>query len=201
MTSFIDVDNDRKKELIDKFEFKNQHVNDVTIDLLLYADKHIDKSKALEQIKKYIKWDLFADYIERGIFEHAIIFVHTNGFPVPMLVNIYLDKLNDICANLDQTNKFIDNQTLKQSILNFEIKAYCVAFLPPEQLHPARWSDIMRKRQTREDLENNFSTTDLYRCKRCGDSKGVITQKQVRCPDEPITTFIKCKTCLTTFTR
>lgn len=194
-------DKELKNKLIDKFEFKNHIVNDVSLELLLYADKNINKQEGKNEIKKYIKWDLFADYIEKGIFEYSIIFVHTNGLPIFMIVNVYKDKIIDICSNLDTENKIINNQTLKQSILNYELKAYFVAFLSPEQLHPSRWEDVIRKREAREDIENNFSTTDLYRCWKCGERKGRITQKQVRCPDEPITTFIQCMVCLTTFTK
>lgn len=194
-------DNEIKIKLIDKFEFKNQYANDVCLELLIYADKHINRLYGINTLKKYIKWELFVDYIEKGLFEYSIIFIHINTLPIYMVVNVYTDKLNDICKNLDTNDTLINNQTLKLSILNFEIKAYYIAFLSPEQIHPIRWSDIIRKRTTREDIENNFSTTDLYRCWKCGERKGRITQKQVRCPDEPITTFIQCMVCLTTFTK
>ena len=51
----------------------------------------------------------------------------------------------------------------------------------------------------REDKENNIATTDTYKCKKCGERKSKITQLQIRCADEPVSTFITCVVCYNTF--
>ena len=190
-----------KELLIDKFELKNKYVNDISLDLLEYADKNIDRKKSIKILKKFIIWEIFIDDIEKGIFEYSLLFIHNNKFSNNMLDDVYNDKLNDICLNLDTDNTYINNKTLKTSILNFRIKSYFIAFLRPDQLHPTRWIDIIKKRTTREELENNFSTTDIYVCWKCHERKTRVTQKQTRSADEPLTTFIQCMVCLTTFTK
>lgn len=188
-----------RQEIIDKLELKLQDNNKFNINLLNEATK-INKKKSTKLLKNYIKWDFIVDEIEKGIFEHSILYIHINQLDECMLKNIYKYELLKICENLDTNNMIINNQTLKPSILNFQLKPYYIAFLSPEELHPVRYANVLIKISTKEHLEANFATTDQYVCWKCKERKGKITQKQVRSADEPITTFIKCMVCSTTFT-
>jgi DNA-directed RNA polymerase subunit M/transcription elongation factor TFIIS len=66
-------------------------------------------------------------------------------------------------------------------------------------MHPKRWAEILNIRKYREDKENNIATTDLYKCRKCGERKAKISQMQIRCADEPTSTFVTCLVCYNTF--
>jgi DNA-directed RNA polymerase subunit M/transcription elongation factor TFIIS len=160
----------------------------------------INRENARNELKKYICWDIFVNQIEQGIFEFTLIFINNHVISYILATDIYQDKLNDICDNLS-VNEYIDNKTLKESILKCEIDPFQVAFLPPEKIHPARWNDILTRRNVRETTINNIPTTDLYKCYKCGERKCTITQKQIRAADEPTTTIITCTICMNIFTK
>jgi transcription elongation factor S-II len=75
-----------------------------------------------------------------------------------------------------------------------------VAFLSPEQLHPEKWDDILKKRQYRIDKEQNMATTDMYQCRKCKERKCKVSSFQTRSADEPATVFICCVICKNTWT-
>ena len=40
-----------------------------------------------------------------------------------------------------------------------------------------------------------MSTTDIYKCFKCGERKTKIIQMQLRSADEPMTTIVTCQIC------
>ena len=144
---------------------------------------------------------MFAEQIENGIFEFTLIQTTINKLLPIIAINVYHDKLHDICVNLDINNKNIKNKTLYNSIINQEIKPYYLAFLSPGQLHPKRWAPILKKINQKNETKNTIIATDLYKCYKCGESKCKASQIQTRGADEPMTIFITCLICYNTFTR
>ena len=192
---------DEKKEYISFFDFKTNYSNDFDVELLKTIKKEINRSKSIKILEKYIKYFMFAEQIENGIFEFTLIQTTINKLLPIISINVYHDKLHDICANLDINNKTIKNKTLYNSIINQEIKPYYLAFLSPEQLHPKRWASILKKINQKNETKNIIIATDLYKCYKCGESKCKASQIQTRGADEPMTIFITCLICYNTFTR
>lgn len=181
------------------FDFKYCS-SDISIDLLKYAKSNLNRTDAIQQIKIYVQWEIFAYPIEQSIFEYSLILVTTHNLQNKMLNNVYHDKINDICANLDINNTFVNNKTLLSLIMNFKIDPYILAFLSPEQLHPEKWVTIIKKQIAREKADNEIETTDIYKCFKCQEKKCCITQMQTRSADEAVTTFVTCLVCKHTFT-
>jgi len=192
----MDID----KYFINLFHFITENSKDITCDLLIYAIKSLNRKNALNKLSKYINI-LDAIEIEKGIFEFSLITVTINNFDYSLIVAIYQDKLNDMCANLDPTNKKINNKTLIESTKTKNIKPFFISFLSPEQLNPEKWNDLLEKRRIKEETESNISTTDTYKCYKCGERKCRVTKMQLRCVDEPMTTFITCMVCHNTWTK
>lgn len=189
------------REYIKSFNFVTVGSSSISVKLINYALKHLDRKNAIEELMKYVKYEFIADEIEKSIFEFALVNVTVNNFSHNFVEYIYNDKLYDLCCNLDQNNTRIDNKTLLSSILEMRIKPSIVAFLPPEQLHPKRFIDILNKMELREKTMSTLQTTDLYRCKKCGERKFKISTMQTRCADEPETKFLTCLVCYNTFTK
>jgi len=190
-----------KKEYVRNFDFITGYAENITYELLKYAEKNIDRKAARDEINKYVKYDFISYDIERSIFEFALISVTNNGSPIEYVEYVYNDKLYEICINLDKNNKDINNITLLDSILEKNIKPTFIAFLTKEQLHPLRWKDITDKVMLRDKTLNNMKTTDRYTCKKCGEKKFKVSSMQTRCADEPCTYFCVCVVCGFTFTK
>jgi transcription elongation factor S-II len=75
-----------------------------------------------------------------------------------------------------------------------------IAFMNPSQLNPKKWEELLQKKRIREEKENNFPTTDLYKCRKCSEKKCTISQLQTRSIDEPMTIFVRCCNCYNTWT-
>jgi transcription elongation factor S-II len=108
---------------------------------------------------------------------------------------------NDIYDNLDVNNKQINNKTLLPNILDGNIPYHILAFMKMYQIHPDRWNYIINKNNLRDTTLQNVSTTDEFRCARCGERKHKYYIMQTRSADEPATIFYTCIICKKTFTK
>jgi DNA-directed RNA polymerase subunit M/transcription elongation factor TFIIS len=196
------IDNySHEKEYIKDFGFITMGSSNIKMNLIKYALENINREESRKMINKFVGYEYISEDIENSIFEFALVNVSINAYPKKYVEMIYNDKLNDICDNLDCTNTRIDNKTLLKSILEMRVRPAIIAFLPPEQLHPMRHKDILDKMNLREKTLNSLQTTDLYKCRKCGERRFKISTMQTRCADEPETKFLTCLVCYNTFTR
>lgn len=200
----LTIDNFNQKKIIqerlESYNFKTENSKDINIKLLTYAINNIKRYQVIQKLVDILKSSIdLAHKIENGIFEFALVHVTIKNLEYNCIVAVYNDKVNDILLNLDETS-YLNNKTLKQSILSGIIDPYYVAFLSASQLHPERWQDILNKKKFREDKENNMAFTDLYKCKKCGKRK-CITELQPGYTDEGTIKFIICLECNFTFTK
>jgi DNA-directed RNA polymerase subunit M/transcription elongation factor TFIIS len=189
----------QNKEYIAKYNFVTKNSCDITIKLLTYAETNIDRQDTKTKLTKYINDTYIVNEIEKGIFEFALIQIIITKLQDNFVEYIYKDKVHDLCINLDITNKYINNQTFLNTITDGKIKPFFIAFLSPEQVHPAKWAEPMNKQKTKADAINNLGCTDLYRCSKCKENRMKITRLQLRSADEPENLFIVCLTCYNTF--
>lgn len=188
-----------EREYISVHNFKTKNSSDIKNSLMMMAYKLLDRDIAVKELLKYVKYPHIAIIIEKGLFEFSLINVTINKLQHNMINMIYMDKLYDLCGNLDIDDKKIDNKTLLNVVMQSEFDSYFLSFLSPEQLHPKRWSDIVLKKQLQYDTVNNLQTTDIYKCSKCGERKFKITEIQLRSADEPVSRFHTCMVCHNTF--
>jgi DNA-directed RNA polymerase subunit M/transcription elongation factor TFIIS len=196
MEEYNPIENRRKR--IEKYGFKSAYSSDLSIKLIDYAQENIDRIGTVIKIAPLLFSTEMAKKLELGIFEFALIHVTINNLDQNIITAIYNDKVADIMINLDK-NSYVNNNTLLPTITSGAIDPQLIAFLSPQQLHPARWDDILSKKRYAEDAENNMATTDIYKCKKCGEKKSRITELQTRSADECSTKFITCMVCYNTF--
>ena len=186
------------KSSLKKYNFITENSRDLDIKFVIFAEKNLDRATHVLEFSDILCDIKKAIALEKGIFEFALIHTFLNNFQQKFVISVYLDKVLEIKNNLNGNVK-IDNQTLKPAIINGEIRPELVSFLSPQQMHPKRWADILSIKKYREDKENNIATTDLYKCRKCGERKAKISQLQIRSADEPTSTFVTCLVCYNTF--
>lgn len=192
---------DLNAEFLSFFDFRTEHSSDFKKDVVQLLSESVDREQAIKDILKHVKHYIFAEQIEKGIFEFTLIKISKDNILPSLAPNIYEDKLDDICKNLDIHNTYINNQSLLPAVLNFMIEAFYVAFLSPTQMHPDNWKDELRKIEEKAKTHENIPTTDLYKCYKCGNRKCKASQVQTRGADEPMTIFVTCIVCYNTFTK
>jgi DNA-directed RNA polymerase subunit M/transcription elongation factor TFIIS len=189
--------NGLKKEYINKYNFKTNDGNAISYDVLIEAEKKINRNFGRTELLKYLKEHFLAYEMEKGLFEYSLI--KLDDLQVHFVSNIYLHRLKELCRNLDVTDKSIQNKTLLKSIIHDSFDPYFVPFLSPEQMHPEKWKEIIKKRDRQTEISENFKTTDVYKCKRCGMRKFRTKEIQLRSADEGANIIASCMNCYLTF--
>lgn len=190
-----------QKEYVNRYKFRTQLSGDIGYNLVIQAEKTIDRNKSRNELIKYLKEFHLACELEAGLFEFSLIRVKMDDSPDHFVSSIYMHQLDSICRNLDINDLSVNNKTLLPMICDDGFDPYLVPFLPPEQMHPQKWSDVIKKRDLQSETANNFQTTDIYTCKKCKMKKFRIMSLQTRSADEPETHFVTCMNCFYTFTQ
>jgi DNA-directed RNA polymerase subunit M/transcription elongation factor TFIIS len=146
------------------------------------------------QLNTLINNDNKSNTIEKGIYDYVIKYHHINNYPDYILESIYINKIGDIISQLDATNYLYSNTFFKM-INEDVIDLNDISYLKPEEINPESWDEIIKRKKYNEDKKENKVTTDVYKCRKCGERKCTVMQKQTRSADEPATTFVTCTIC------
>lgn len=185
-------------ELKKEYNFMTESSKSIDNSLIYFAEKVINRGTYIMKLNKLLDNLKIAVQLELSIFEYALVHITVNNLETMFVSAIYTDKFNEICMNLDETS-YLGNHSLKENILNGSLGPQIIAFLSPEQLHPAKWVEIIKKQQYRIDKEQNMATTDMYQCRKCKERKCTVTRAQIRSLDEPTTTVVCCMICSNVF--
>ena len=186
--------------LQNRYRFCTKESADITFELIHQAEQTINRKDAMNKMNKYVKDPLISREIERGLFECSLLHIINKKSDISYVNSVYINKLYNICNNLDETNPNVENKTLLKAILKGKLKPITIAFLSPQQMHPDRWESINKKRANDDEAKYNVDTTDDYECPNCKERKCTVTYIQMRSADEPETKFITCVKCGTTVT-
>jgi len=169
----------------------------ISLNLLNYAEKYRKQEEYTFKFNCILLDFDVSTKIENSIFEFSLVNVTMNNYSNMFFSPIYNCKANSL-LNYLRKNNYKNN--LMESLISKSIKPEFVAFMSPEQLDPQSWEHITNKKRINEEIQNNMAVSDLYKCRRCGESKCRISQMQTRSCDEPITTFVVCLNCKKVFT-
>lgn len=140
-------------------------------------------------------YDKMAKNLEKGVYNYTIKISNERSvvkkWENVYFVQIYMDKLRTIFANLDKTK-------LVESINSNQIKIHEIAFMTHQELLPERWKQLLEDKKIRD--ENRFTpkiqaSTDTFTCWKCKSKECTYYQLQTRSADEPMTTFVTCLSC------
>jgi len=141
--------------------------------------------------------------IEESIYNYTLLNTEGKGIETNLknkyFKRIYVNKIISLYNNLD-INSYVKNFNFIKKIYEPDFDISNIAFLSPQEIHIDHWKKYL-DRQTANDeflYSRTVGTrTNEYKCGRCKDPKKDCTyyQLQVRCSDEPMTTFINCINC------
>jgi len=161
------------------FQELNESIEDVNIDNTDELSKKIENS-----IYNYTK----EQSIIRGINEN----IDNKHFK-----RIYVNKIISLYNNLNPES-YVKNNNFIKRLSNSEIDIDSIAFLSPQDINKEHWKPYIDRQNAADEFMNSRSIgikTDEYKCSRCKSRDCTYYQLQVRCADEPMTTFINCQNC------
>ena len=112
-------------------------------------------------------------------------------------LRMYVNKLISLYNNLDK-DSYIKNSSFYNKVMDNTIQIEKIAFLSPQEINPEHWKKYIDKQNAQDEFlysRTAGTKTKEYKCGRCKQRDCTYYQLQVRCSDEPMTTFINCLNC------
>jgi transcription elongation factor S-II len=110
---------------------------------------------------------------------------------------IYVNKIISLFNNLDE-NSYVKNTSFLKRLYDKEFDVRNIAFLSPQEINKEHWKKYVDKQSANDEFIYSRTVgtrTNEYKCGRCKERTCTYYQLQVRCSDEPMTTFINCLNC------
>ena len=110
---------------------------------------------------------------------------------------IYVNKIITLYNNLDETS-YIKNTNFLNRLKNNEFDIKDIAFLSPQEINKEHWKKYIDRQSANDEFLYSRTVgirTAEYKCGRCKEKNCTYYLLQVRCSDEPMTTFINCLNC------
>ncbi len=145
--------------------------------------------------------EALAERIEQSIYnytkEQAVLRGIYDDIGNTNFKRIYVNKIITLCTNLDPTS-YVGNENFINKIRNGKIDIDKIAFLSPQEINAEHWKPFIDRQNATDEFMSSRSIgikTDEYKCSRCKSRECTYYQLQVRCADEPMTTFVNCQNC------
>jgi transcription elongation factor S-II len=110
---------------------------------------------------------------------------------------IYVNKIITLYNNIDE-NSYVGNKHFLNRIINNDFDINEIAFLSPQEINKEHWKKYLDRQSANDEFLYSRTAgirTNEYKCGRCKERNCTYYQLQVRCSDEPMTTFINCLNC------
>ena len=141
--------------------------------------------------------------IEDSIYKYAISQAELKGIEPSIEDNffkrIYVNKIITLYNNLDE-NSYVKNTNFIKRLHNREFDVKDISFLSPQDINKEHWKKYLDRQSANDEFLYSRTAgirTNEYMCGRCRCKERNCTyyQLQVRCSDEPMTTFVNCLNC------
>lgn len=142
-----------------------------------------------------------SEQIEESIYNYTVSQVQVKENDVntenKFFKRIYVNKVISLYNNLDK-NSYIQNTNFLDRLLNKEFDIKDIALLSPQDINKDHWQKYLDRQSANDEFLYSRTAgirTAEYKCGRCKEKNCTYYQLQVRCSDEPMTTFINCLNC------
>ena len=162
-------------------------------------EKELFFDKMMDMKSFYYLLDKLTDYEDQGYEVYLEIVILNDTYKYMEIYKYHRGTEVNTLGKCYTTNKKINNTTLLPMLYNVSFNPYFTAFLLPEQLHPKKWIDVVKKKQIRDEAINTQPYSDIYTCAKCHEKKFKISEIQLRCADEPTNKICQCMVCFHTF--
>jgi transcription elongation factor S-II len=162
---------------------------------------HAYRTTFLSLLGKYISNEEDCHTIEKSVYDYTVEQAKIKGILENMenrfFKRIYMNKCHTLILNMDDAS-YVKNQKFIQSILQHEFDLSKIAYLTPQEIHKDHWKKYIDKQSATDEFIYNRHVgvrTTTYTCSKCKKNDCSYYQLQVRCNDEPMTTFVNCLNC------
>lgn len=179
------------------YKFYTDFSKKIDIEKANLLNSQLNREENINKLYKVINNKKISKELEESIFEFTLIYSHINFYDDNLIYAVYNDKFNDIIQNLD--SKYLGNKNLLKNIKSKKINHIDLPYLKPNELFPENWQEYKTKQDIQKSKIDNMAYTTMYKCYKCGERKCKVTQMQTRSADEPMTTFVYCLVCGSSF--
>ena len=145
--------------------------------------------------------EVLSNKIEESIYKFALIQCENKGIEMDIdnkyFKRIYVNKIMTLYNNLDK-DSYVKNNSFLTRLLQKEFDVAEIGFLTPQDIHKDHWQKYLDRQVANDQFlysRTAGTQTTEYKCGRCKERNCTYYQLQVRCCDEPMTTFINCLNC------
>lgn len=157
--------------------------------------------KAIQKLNTIISDEEICKKIETSIYNYTSEQCKSKNIEINIdnlyFKRIYVNKLMSLFNNLDKKS-YINNESFYDELMNNEFDINNIAFLSPQEVNKKHWKKYIDKQSAADEFlysRTAGTRTQEYKCGRCKEHNCTYYQLQVRCSDEPMTTFINCLNC------
>ena len=157
--------------------------------------------KAIQKLNLIIDDKTICENIEKSIYSYATEQCTIKNIEPDienkLFLRIYVNKLMSLYNNLDKSS-YIKNEDFYDQVMDGTINIEKIAFLTPQEINKKHWKKYIDKQSAVDEFLYSRTAgirTNEYKCGRCKEHNCSYYQMQVRCSDEPMTTFINCLNC------
>tara|TARA_B100001989_G_C24471873_1_gene429657 strand:- start:120 stop:626 length:507 start_codon:yes stop_codon:yes gene_type:complete len=157
--------------------------------------------KAIEKLNIIIDDKNICESIEKSIYNYASQQCELKNIEPDienkLFLRIYVNKLMSLYNNLNK-DSYIKNEEFLNEVKSGQINLDNIAYLSPQEVNKKHWKKYIDKQSAVDEFLYSRTAgirTEEYKCGRCKERKCSYYQMQVRCSDEPMTTFINCLNC------
>jgi len=155
----------------------------------------------ITQFNKLLNDEELSKKIEESIYNYTIHQCEVRSIDSTIqnkyFKRIYVNKFITLYNNIDK-NSYVKNYNFLDRIYNNDIDIKNIAFLTPQEIHKDHWKKYLDRQSANDEFLYSRTAgirTNEYKCARCKEKQCTYYQLQVRCSDEPMTTFINCLNC------
>jgi transcription elongation factor S-II len=139
--------------------------------------------------------------IEESIYNYTLKQSEVKGIEPNINDNyfkrIYVNKLMTLYNNIDK-DSYVKNYNFSKRLYEDDFDIKNIAFLTPQEINKDHWKKYLDRQIANDEFLYSRTAgirTNEYKCGRCKEKNCTYYQLQVRCSDEPMTTFINCLNC------
>ena len=139
--------------------------------------------------------------IEESIYNYTLFQSEVKGIEPKIddkyFKRIYVNKIITLYNNIDK-DSYVKNYNFLNTLNDKDFDIRNIAFLTPQEMHKDHWKKYLDRQSANDEFLYSRTAgirTNEYKCGRCKEKNCTYYQLQVRCSDEPMTTFINCLNC------
>ena len=139
--------------------------------------------------------------IEESIYNYTLLQSEIKGIDPSIddkyFKRIYVNKIITLYNNIDK-DSYVQNFNFVKLLYDKDFDIKNIAFLTPQEIHKDHWKKYLDRQTANDEFLYSRTAgirTNEYKCGRCKEKQCTYYQLQVRCSDEPMTTFVNCLNC------